>query len=714
MRAHAWLACCGFALGACWVGSEPEPIETTVEGTIDLVAIDHTGVPDDGNVEGENPLALIEETVVYLNTDDGRVLELELDGVMDTSLFDTGDRVVIKGTMMASGDRILRVETSADVEIVERPPVLAAAGISQTRKLAVVLFNFSNDTSQPITAAYAKERLFTAETSADEFLREASYGQVKLVGSADVTGDVFGWYTIADQDDDCDTAKWRQLATTAATNAGKNLTGYAHVMFVFPGGAQCDWAGLGSIGGTWTLVKANSMGNRVPAHEIGHNLGLSHGSSYACTNATGGHVTLSDTCTTSEYGDSFDTMGGIYRHFSAYQKARLGWLATSQIRTLNTAGTYTVDVAPLGMTTTATQVLRVYRANKQDYYYVEFRQPTPVFDNWPDTHAAVNGLMIRIATDTTTRVAPKLLDMSPSTTTGTSFSDPTLPVGATYTDTASGISIQLVSRTTAGARVKVVIGTVTAPAPDTTPPTVTVTAPAAGGSVTGSVALTATASDNLGVTKVVFYSGSTVVATDTMTPYTAVWNSASVADGPRSITAKAYDAAGNITTSAAISVTVDNAVPAAELLTNGGFEDGSVAPWTKTGNAYYTTGAYPHTGEGYSYLGAAQNAVGTLAQQITIPAGGARALRFWLNVTTQETSITGTYDRLYVEILDTTGTLLKTLGTFNNRDATFNGDYIERSFSLADFAGQTVVLQFRATTDVSNTTWFRIDDVSTL
>ncbi len=702
----------------CEVGSTPESSDAalaTVEGTIELVVVDHTGVDGEpGTEDGENPSALVEEVLVYLTTTDGKVLELQLDDGTDPSMFDTGDRVVVTGTL-DDGERVMRCGTRDDVAVIEKPLVLAAAGVSSTRKLAVILFNFSNDSSQPLTPEYAKERLFTDETSANAFLKEASYGQLKLAGNADVTGDVFGWYTIADQNDDCDTAKWRQLATEAATRAGKNLTGYNHLMFVFPGNTACTWAGLGAISGSWSLVKSSSMGGKTAAHELGHNLGITHANTYKCTDASGAHVTLSSTCTTDEYGDMFDTMGGSYRHFSGYQKARLGWLAASNIRTLNTAGTFTVDIAPLGTTTTAAQVLRVYRANKSDYYYIEYRQPTAVFDNFATTHAIVNGLSIRLASETTTRVAPLLLDMTPSTTSGTSFSDPALPVGATYVDTVSGISIQLVSRTVAGAKVKVVIGSgVVAPAPDTTLPTVTVSGPSNGATVAGSVAVTATASDNLGVTKVVFYVNGASIGTDTMSPYTAVWNSASYPDGPRTITAKAWDAAGNIGASADVTVTIDNAVPAVELLANGGFED-PLAPWTKTGNAYHSrTSSYPRTGAGYAYLGAAQDAVGTLAQQITIPTGAVRSLRFWLNVTTNETTTTLTYDRLYVEIRALDGTLLRTLGSFGNRDATFMGDYHERSFSLAEFAGQTVLLQFRATTNASNTTWFRIDDISTL
>lgn len=102
-------------------------------------------------------------------------------------------------------------------------------------------------------------------------------------------------------------------------------------------------------------------------------------------------------------------------------------------------------------------------------------------------------------------------------------------------------------------------GGATQPPADTTNPTVSLTAPANGATVSGtSVSLTATASDNVGVTKVEFYRGTTLLSTDTTSPYSYTWDSTSVTNGSYSLTAKAYDAADNVATSTAVSVTVDN------------------------------------------------------------------------------------------------------------------------------------------------------------
>ncbi len=103
-------------------------------------------------------------------------------------------------------------------------------------------------------------------------------------------------------------------------------------------------------------------------------------------------------------------------------------------------------------------------------------------------------------------------------------------------------------------------GAVVPPVPDTTPPVVALTAPLAG-SVSGSVTVSATATDGVGVTSVQFLlDGATLGAADTSAPFSVSWNSAAATNGPHALSAVARDAAGNQTTSAAVNVTVTNVV----------------------------------------------------------------------------------------------------------------------------------------------------------
>ena len=92
--------------------------------------------------------------------------------------------------------------------------------------------------------------------------------------------------------------------------------------------------------------------------------------------------------------------------------------------------------------------------------------------------------------------------------------------------------------------------------PEATPPTVSLSSPAGNATVSGTVSVTATATDNVGVTKVEFYVNNVLQSTDTSTPYLYSWNTASLAAGSYTLMAKAYDAAGNVGQSSNVSVTV--------------------------------------------------------------------------------------------------------------------------------------------------------------
>src|ERR1700722_4417459 len=105
----------------------------------------------------------------------------------------------------------------------------------------------------------------------------------------------------------------------------------------------------------------------------------------------------------------------------------------------------------------------------------------------------------------------------------------------------------------------VVTVTVNNSAADTTPPTVSITSPTAAATVSGMVNVTATAADNIGVASVQFQvDGVNAGALDGAAPYALAWDTTKVANGVHKLDAIAKDAAGNTTTSATVSVTVNN------------------------------------------------------------------------------------------------------------------------------------------------------------
>jgi Bacterial Ig domain len=96
-----------------------------------------------------------------------------------------------------------------------------------------------------------------------------------------------------------------------------------------------------------------------------------------------------------------------------------------------------------------------------------------------------------------------------------------------------------------------------APGPDTVPPTVSLSSTSSTVIVAGSIKLTATASDNLGVSKVEFYDGTTKLGEDTSTPFEQTINFVRANNGSKSFTAKAFDAANNSASSDPVVVGVN-------------------------------------------------------------------------------------------------------------------------------------------------------------
>ncbi|MBS1797049.1 MAG: M4 family metallopeptidase [Acidobacteria bacterium] len=152
--------------------------------------------------------------------------------------------------------------------------------------------------------------------------------------------------------------------------------------------------------------------------------------------------------------------------------------------------------------------------------------------------------------------------------------------------------------------------------------------------------------------------------------------------------------------------------PGGNLLANGGFES-VITPWVMSGTgAFYTAnGSAPHGGTGYAYFGVNNSVSGQTYQQVAIPTTATGTLTFWLNVTSSETTTTTQYDKLFVEVRNTSGTLLATLATYSNLNKVAAATtYSQKSFNLAAYKGQTVRIQFRTTMDSSITTTFRVDD----
>jgi chitodextrinase len=198
-------------------------------------------------------------------------------------------------------------------------------------------------------------------------------------------------------------------------------------------------------------------------------------------------------------------------------------------------------VAPVELTVTP-RLLRVARGDG-NYLYLEFRQPSGAYDAFGASDPAVNGVIVRLAPDLNVRTQSLLLDTTPSTS---SFADAPLAAGMTFTDGVTGISITTVSVSSTGATVQVSF------AADESPPSQpgSLAAPALDPYRVGLAWSAST--DNVGVAGYRVYRDGVLRATVTGTGYTDTGLSPQTTYG---YTVVAFDAAGNVSPSAAASAT---------------------------------------------------------------------------------------------------------------------------------------------------------------
>jgi subtilisin family serine protease len=152
--------------------------------------------------------------------------------------------------------------------------------------------------------------------------------------------------------------------------------------------------------------------------------------------------------------------------------------------------------------------------------------------------------------------------------------------------------------------------------------------------------------------------------------------------------------------------------PGTELLANKGFESGNVTWVATAGVITNSTGQTPRTGSFYAWLdGYGTTHTDSLYQQITIPSTATTVtLSFWLKITTSETTTTTAFDTLRVQIRNSSNTVLSTLATYSNLNKTTG--YVQKTFDVTSFKGQTVRIYFLGVEDSSLQTSFVIDDTS--
>jgi hypothetical protein len=147
-----------------------------------------------------------------------------------------------------------------------------------------------------------------------------------------------------------------------------------------------------------------------------------------------------------------------------------------------------------------------------------------------------------------------------------------------------------------------------------------------------------------------------------------------------------------------------------QILVNPGFESGNTT-WTASSGVINTSSSEPaHGGSWKAWLdGYGTTHTQTLMQQVAIFSSHTTAtLTFWLHIDTAETTTTTQYDKLTVQVRNSSGTVLRTLATYSNLD--HNTGYSQKTFDLSAYIGQTIQIYLVGTEDSQKQTSFVVDD----
>jgi hypothetical protein len=370
----------------------------------------------------------------------------------------------------------LIVSSEPDIQVTGAVQGLTTSSV--VKKTAVILFNWQDNATQPVTVDKARSGIFTSTTSGAAYHKENSYGHYLIQGRDRVDGDIVGYYTIPHSGSVCgDVYKvwsWGDSAIAAAKAAGFNPAGYDFVTFVFPKNTGCGWGGYALIWNGKELPQRTFINGSaafttvVIGHEYGHLFGAGHSNDYKCT-LNGVPVTIAskENCSSREYKDPFDIMGGaISLHMIAPNKQTAGVFSSGNIQNVTTSGVY--DIYPLETNSSNVQAIKIPRAVvngvTNDYLYLEFRQPIGFDSKLSSYPTAISGVIAHIGPCTSAYIACQnfpysahnvVLDMTPG---DSNFTNSAIQVGQTLTDSIYGVSVKVLSVSSTKATVEITKG----------------------------------------------------------------------------------------------------------------------------------------------------------------------------------------------------------------------------------------------------------------
>lgn len=390
------------------VAVDGAPPEVAIEGRVQVAATTLT----DG-AEGE---AEVEAAIV---TEDGARYELaRTDEALELQKL-AGQEVAATGVL--DGD-LLAVEQFRRIGSFW-PPHLGA------KRAAVIRFKFATTGSNfPSTEENLRNLVFDGPNSLANMWANDSRGKLSL------TGDVFTETLPADLPRTCDTTAgytWLEYFRTL-------YAGYDFYLLVAPS------TGCGNVAGRAEILGNASWYFTAPSerelwHEMGHNLGFGHASSLLSCSIGGTRVSIADTCSASEYGDTTTAMGGGSGacSYTAWNQVVADWgVPWTQV---SANGTLQIRARDLGRNDQP-QALVVPGAPGiwGGYYLFEWRTA-----DYPScTSAGQTGVQVRVVPDAQVGERSYLLDATPRDDAPGYFLAP----GQTFYDPTSNVAVTLDSQ----------------------------------------------------------------------------------------------------------------------------------------------------------------------------------------------------------------------------------------------------------------------------
>jgi hypothetical protein len=307
----------------------------------------------------------------------------------------------------------------------------APAWTTGPKKVLYMRVDFPDAEGEPLVAAVAQTVI---DEDADAFFADNSYGKTSLRGEVTPLLRMprpTTYYGVSEDSPEF-VARMVELLTdarAAARAAGHDPAAYDLEIVAFRHIPAWLFAGRASLGASGAWLNG-AFSAETTIHELGHNYGLHHASFW---NTSDGTVTGSGV--SDEYGDLYDIMGsGDKRHhFNGWFKSLLGWLAGADVQTVTNSGVYRIQ-AQDSPSSSGSRALKIHSAHRADYW-VEYRVASAGGSDLQ------SGALVHWGYDAEYSEFRKsnLLDMTPAS----DFFpfDAPLPVGETFTDEASGVSI---------------------------------------------------------------------------------------------------------------------------------------------------------------------------------------------------------------------------------------------------------------------------------